>query len=138
MKKEHIIVGAIILFFVFAAMVFRPVSIPDDPKDCLVAEGKVTRIFEGGVNDVAFRLEGDKTMYYINRGLEYGLVLEDLQKELIGNHVTIRYPKHWTPLDPKNRVKHLCVIEYDGKEIFNEIEYFKLLKEKKKTERADS
>ena len=56
-----------------------------------------------------------------NRGLERGLNLEELQKELIGNNVTIRYPKHWTLLDPNNKIKHLSVLEYNGKEIFNEI-----------------
>ena len=122
MKKKYVYIFLCLLFFTLAAMIFRPVSIPKDAKDCLVVEGKVVRIFEGGPNDVNLRLEGDKTTYYINRGLEYGLVLEDLQKELTGNNVTIRYPKHWTPLDPNNKMKHLCILEYNGKEIFNEIE----------------
>ena len=122
MKKKYIFIFLGFIFFILAAMIFRPVIVPKNAKDCLVAEGKVVRVFEGGIHDVAFRLEGDKTLYYINRGLEQGLVLEDLQKELIGNRVTIRYPKHWTLLDPKNRTKHLSILEYNGREIYNEIQ----------------
>lgn len=120
MKYIFIILG--ILLFILATLTLRPVHIPKDAKDCLVAKGKVTKVFEGGVKDVAFRLEGDKTMYYINRGLEQGLVLEELQDMLIGNYVTIRYPKHWTLLDPNNRTKHLSILEYNGKELYNEID----------------
>jgi len=122
MIKKYVYIFLGLSFFIFAAMIFRPVPIPKDAEDCLVAEGKVVSVYAGGPNDIKFRLEGDKTTYYINRGLEYGLVLEDLQKELTGNMVKIRYPKYWTPLDPNNSIKHLCILEYNGSEIFNEIE----------------
>lgn len=133
MKKHHVYITLIISLFVLAAMTLRPVIVPKDAKDCLVAEGKVVKIFEGGVNDIAFRLEGDKTMYYINRGLEQGLDLEELQKELTGNNIIIRYPKHWTLLDPNNKVKHLSILEFNGKEIYNEIE---LIHKNKKTKKS--
>ncbi len=122
MKKKYIYILLGFFLFTLAAMTLRPVIIPKDAKECLVAEGKVIKIFEGGVKDVAFRLEGDKTLYYINRGLEQGLNLEELRQELIGNNVTIKYPKHWTLLDPNNTIKHLSILEYNGREIFNEID----------------
>lgn len=121
MKKKYIYLSIVLFLFTLAALTLRPVNIPKDPNECLVAQGKVVKVFEGGTNDVAFRLEGDKTVYYINRGLEYGLVLEELQKDLTGNNVTIRYPEHWTLLDPNNTIKHLCILEFNGKELFNEI-----------------
>ena len=132
MKKHHFYVILIFLLFVLAAMTLRPVIVPKDAKDCLVAKGKVVKVFEGGVKDVAFRLEGDNTMYYINRGLEHGLNLEELQQELTGNHVTIRYPKHWTLLDPNNKVKHLSILEYNGREIYNEIELYRIRRKNRK------
>ena len=72
MKRKHI--GLILAspFFILFLMIFRPVPIPDDAKECLVVEGIVKKIFEGGTNDIAFRLEGNNTVYYINRGLEQG------------------------------------------------------------------
>jgi len=122
MKKEYIFIFLGFFLFALAAMTLRPVTVPKDAKDCLVAKGKVIRVYEGGVKDVVFKLEGDKTTYYINRGLEQGLDLEELQQELVGNIVTIRYPIHWTILNPNNTSKHLSVLEYKGKEIFNEID----------------
>lgn len=122
MKKEHIFLMLGFLLLILGFMTLRPVHIPRNVNECLVAKGKVVRIYEGGIKDVAFRLEGNKTTYYINRGLEQGLDLTKLQKELLGNNVTIRYPKHWTLLDPDNKIKHLSVLEYNGNEIYNEID----------------
>lgn len=135
MKKHHIYVALIFILLALAAMTLRPVIVPKHASECLVAEGKVVKVFEGGVNDVAFRLEGDKTMYYINRGLEHGLNLEELQKELIGNNVIIRYPKHWTLLDPNDKVKHLSILEYNGREIYNEIEQYRIRRENRKSKK---
>ena len=123
MKALFISLG--ICLVVAAAFVFRPVPIPDNREDCLSVTGKVTKIWEGGVKDVVFELENDNTYYYINRGLEQGLVLEDLQNKLIGNNVTIFYPEYWTPLNPNNTSRHLTILEYNGKDIFNEIELVK-------------
>ena len=108
-------------FLILAALIFRPVPIPDNAEDCLVAEGRVTHIFEGGVKDVVFRLANDETTYYINRGLEQGLNLENLKETLIGNHVKILYPDYWTPLNPNSASRHLTILEYNGKDIYNEI-----------------
>ncbi|MEM9548058.1 MAG: hypothetical protein AAGA77_18905 [Bacteroidota bacterium] len=117
------ILPALGLFFIaLFALVLRPVHIPENPDDCLVAKGKVIGIYEAGEHDVVFKLEDSKTRYYINRGLEQGLVLKELQKKLIGNTIVIRYPKHWTPLDPNNTTKHLSILEFEGQELYNEID----------------
>ena len=123
MKILTTIIG--VCFLVLAILIFRPVPIPENAEDCLVAEGKVTQIFEGGVKDVVFMLENDETTYYINRGLELGLNLEDLQNTLIGNKVTILYPDYWSPLIPNSTSRHLTILEYNGKDIYNEIEWVK-------------
>ena len=128
MKKRLIFITLGMSLLVLAALTLRPVTIPDDPADCLIAEGKVKHVFEGGPQDINIRLEGDPTMYYINRGMQYGLKLDSLKELLTGNQVTIRYPKHWTLLDPNGKVKHLSILEYNGEEIFNEIEIIKMRK----------
>ena len=125
MKKTLIWPAIGVLFFILVFTTLRPVHIPDNPEELLVDSGRVIAIHEGGENDVVFRLENNKTRYYINRGLEYGLVLEDLQRDLIGNDITIRYPKHWTLLDPSNRIKHMSILEHNGQELFNEIDLIK-------------
>jgi len=72
--------------------------------NCQEARGTVKHIFEAGTKDVVFKLnETDKT-FYINRGLEQGLDLERLRRELVNQEVLIKYPKYWTPRE----VLHSC------------------------------
>ena len=73
--------------------------------------GIVTAIYEGGVKDAVFKLEDDKTNYYINRGLENGLDLKMLKSELLNNKITLWYakgmvknPRHMTRLVFKDSI----------------------------------
>lgn len=110
-----------VLCFGLGLMIFRPVPmLPEN--ELTVLNGKVIQIYEGGVNDVIFKLEGRKEMLYINRGLERGLKLEELNAQLINNEITIKYPDHWSLLDMNNRIIHISKIEHHGSTIFAEIQ----------------
>lgn len=80
------------------------------------------RYFEGGVKDVVFVLDGHKENYYINRGLEQGLTIDDLKQQLKGKEVTIKYPNYWSILDPSKSIRHIAKVEFEGKTIFSEVE----------------
>jgi hypothetical protein len=58
MKTRNLVtlIGAII-FLVCGILILRPVPVRDE-KDCLVVSGKVIELFEDGIHDVVFRLEG--------------------------------------------------------------------------------
>ncbi|MCD6013233.1 MAG: hypothetical protein K0Q79_3095 [Flavipsychrobacter sp.] len=71
----------------------------------------VTGIFEGGVHDVVFSLKHHKS-YYINRGLENGLRLDSLNRQVLDKQVTISYAS------PSSHINHF---EVDGKVIFSEL-----------------
>ena len=101
----------------FAAIMVLKVPIKPE-EELLIKEGKVTSIFEGGVKDVCFRLEGDNNVYYINRGLENGLELNELRDQLMGNDVIIKYPDHW--IMNKTSTIHLSILRIDGNTIYNE------------------
>lgn len=116
--KSFIILGG--LFLIAAMLILRPVPIVQEDR-ALEVEGLVKTIYEGGENDVVFLLEDNQTRYYINRGLEMGLNLESLQKELIGQEVLIKYPKYWTPLDWNDEIKHLSKLVYGDSVYFNEL-----------------
>ncbi len=107
MKKKTILFLTV-FFFLLAFAVLRPVPI-------------VSKIFEGGVKDVAFRLENNDRIYYINRGLEAGLELEDLRARIVGKEVVFKYPDYWTPLDWNGKTKHVSKVEVDGEIVFNEL-----------------
>jgi hypothetical protein len=53
-------------FLGLGILIFRPVPIPDE-KDCLSLKGMVSEVYEGGVNDVVFKLQGLDKEFYINR-----------------------------------------------------------------------
>ena len=69
-----------------------------------------------------FIIKDSKTRYYINRGTEQGLNIEDLQARMAGKEITIKYPHHWTPLDPNNKIKHLSKLYFEDEVIFSEVE----------------
>lgn len=110
--------GLIVFGFIFAA--FRPVHIPPE-KDCRTLTGKVLKITEGGVKDVNFKLEGHKQVFYVNRGLERGLNLRTLNKQLVGRTITLKYPEHWSLLNFNGHIVHVSKVELDGKTIFTEL-----------------
>ena len=115
---EWVVASALILpILAFTAIMILKVPIKPE-SELLSQSGIVSSIYEGGVKDVCFRLSGDQNIYYINRGLENGLVLRDLQQTLTGKEVTIKYPEHW--LMQKAKTIHLSILRSDGKTFYNE------------------
>ena len=106
-------------FFVFCALVFRPVPIVTEG-ECDQVTGVVAHVFEGSSYDVCFRLQDSDKLYYINRGLEQGLVLEELRRDLLGQEITLKYPRYWTPLDPANATRHVSKLEFGERVLFDE------------------
>ncbi|MEM7373934.1 MAG: hypothetical protein AAF587_35260 [Bacteroidota bacterium] len=122
MSHKQKIIGLVlgILAVITMALILRPVPIPTEA-ECLIETGKVVAIYEAGEKDVVFQLADTDQRFYINRGLERGLVLEVLQATLMDQEVTIKYPDYWTPLDPRNDSRHLSQLEYKGAVIFSEV-----------------
>ena len=103
-----------------AILILRPVPIVAE-EDSLVVHGVVDHIGIGGVQDVIIRLKDHSTVYYINRGYENGLDMKQLQEELLGKKVTLKYPEYWTPLDWNNSLRHISKLALGNKIIFNEL-----------------
>lgn len=119
MKKWFVIVPCFV-FFILITFVFRPLPTATNSNTVTIS-GEVERVFEGGVKDVVFQLKNNDHIYYINRGLENGLDLLDLQQRLKNEFITLKFIEHWTPLDPDNTGHHIAYLEHNGKVIFNEI-----------------
>lgn len=117
--KWRILIG--LVFLGLGILIFRPVPIPDE-KDCLSVKAKVTEVYEAGFKDIVFKLKGLDKQFYINRGLDRGLDLQELRASLTNKEILILYPKYWTPLDPVNSIRHISKVEHDGKIIFTEID----------------
>lgn len=121
MKRVHLLtLMASLLLLTTVILILRPVPTPAESA-CEVTTGTVWNIYETGVKDVTFQLKGDHRRYYINRGLEQGLDLQQLRAELIGQEVELKYPSYWTPLDPKGRIRHLAKVSHGDRVIFSEL-----------------
>jgi hypothetical protein len=92
-----------------------------EEKDCLITTGRVVQVYESGTKDITIRLQNVDETFYINRGLEAGLDIKKLRADLAYNVITIKYPDHWTPLDPSGSIQHVSKIELDGRTIFTEL-----------------
>jgi hypothetical protein len=119
-KRYWFLLSACVSLFAVAILSLRPVSIPEE-RDCLTARGIVTEISEGGVKDLVIRLSGRKEYFYVNRGLERELNLNDLKDQLTGKEILLKYANHWTPLDPARMSIHISKIEYRGRTLFTEL-----------------
>ncbi len=119
MSNRNLLIVPGIVLAVIAIFSLRPVPVLTE-EDALTATGIVAQISEGPSFDVIIHLQDDKNSYYINRGLEEGLILDDLKERLTGNEVTLKYPDYWTPLDWKNKYRHISKMEIEGEIIFNE------------------
>ncbi len=84
------------------------------PEDCDVKEIVVTRIYEGGTLDIVFAEEnGD--FYYINRGLEQGYTLSELEETVLNKKVTLHLAKVITGTS-----NHIAQLAMDDEIIFTE------------------
>lgn len=114
------LVSFILIVSIIAVLIFRPVPIVSESK-AISEIGIVKEIYTNKGNDVIFIMLNTERKFYINRGLEYGLELNNLKEKLIGNPIVMKYPKYWTPLDWNNSIRHLSKVEFKNEIIFNEL-----------------
>ena len=115
----YIILG---LILILVANVFKPVPIVSE-EEALVETGIIEDIIETGKKDITFVLQNNSKKYYIHRGLEKGLEIALLRKQLIGTEVVLKYPEYKNILTRlnKNRSIHVSKVQYGDQIIFNEL-----------------
>lgn len=101
-------------------LIFRPVPIVSE-SNAISEIGIVKEIYSNKGNDVIFVMENTDRRFYINRGLENGLELNNLKEKLIANSIVVKYPKYWTPLDWNDKIKHISKVEFNNEILFNEL-----------------
>lgn len=119
-KSFKILLSVFGVLFLIGALILRPVPIVAE-EDAIVESGIVYRVYEGGEKDLVIMFQDDHRRFYINRGLENGLDLAEMQEKLVGNKVTVKYPKYWTPLDWNNDIRHISKLEMRQHVFFNEL-----------------
>jgi len=93
MKKFRILFLIIPLLAVVAVAFLLKGSIIQNPipEDCEIREITVSNIFERAVNDIVFTTTSGES-YYINRGLERGLTLAEMEEKVLNKKVTLHLP----------------------------------------------
>jgi len=110
--------GLCLLLVALIFVTLRPLA-PATVRNTEEVQATLIRISEGTSHDLLIELKDDPNHYYINRGLEQGLHLQELKNELEGKEIRLRYIKHWSLLNPVGRARPLAQLSADGKAIFN-------------------
>ena len=108
MKKFRILFLIIPLLAVVAVVFLLKGSIIENPipEDCEIREIMVSNIFEREVNDIVFTTTNGES-YYINRGLERGLTLAEMEEKVLNKKVTLHLAN--TIMGTSNHIAQLAV-----------------------------
>ena len=107
MKKPFFIV---IVLIVVAFFIILSTAIDTSKENSIKVSGTVKSISEGGIKDVVFELDNNKTSYYINRGFENGFELAKAKKDFEGKklHYFMPNPGHrWLHSEPHANILHI-------------------------------
>ena len=90
-------------------------------ENCVRHEGAVERISDGPSGDIIIQLKNDNTSYYINRGVESGLKITQLNVMLLNKQVELLTIKNPNPLGGRAISKHIAQVKLDHKLIYSEL-----------------
>lgn len=95
---------ALILFLtVYSCIIQNP-----KPEECEVVNATITKIVEGSTFDIVF-VDSGGDRYYINRGLEQGLNLQDLNASVLNKTVTLHLAKVLGGMATSEHIAQLAV-----------------------------
>lgn len=109
-----------IAFMIAVIQTFRPVR-NVQPDDVMKIEGVVTDIQEGPGFDIVITIKNDEHYYYINRGLQHHLTINQLQSKVLNKKVTLYTIERWTIFTRDKNMGHISKLMIDDEVIFNEI-----------------
>ncbi|MBT8232615.1 MAG: hypothetical protein HKO66_09590 [Saprospiraceae bacterium] len=122
MVPKFVKVSCLIAILTLFVLIFTPVPTATEDNTYDIYD-HIVGVFEGPSNDIVFNLETLQAKPYINRGLERGLSIQELNNKLRGKKVHLKFVEHWTPLDYNRSSPTLAYIELEesGEIIYNSI-----------------
>lgn len=119
--KKILSLFSLFIILAFALLALRPLP-QASLENCAKHTGIVADVTKGGGEaDITIHLKDDKNNYYINRGTESGLSIPTLKEQLVNKNAELLTIKHWTPVDPTSRTKHIAKITVDSTVLYSEI-----------------
>ena len=118
-KSGIIIFTLLIIALLF--LVFRP--IPVSRENSIVINTTVDRVTEGSGDNVILKLNNTSGVFYINHGLQKGLNLDTLQKELQNREVSVLYLKSnfFSGFSPVKGTKYITELKVGDRVIYSEL-----------------
>lgn len=113
---RKILIAFITILLFLGSLALRPIN----HQRTLTITGVVKSVkTKGGEGDIQLRLYQDKHIYHMNRAMDKGIDIHDLSEQILNQTIELHYAKHWTPLDPRGKIRPVSVIRCNGKEVFS-------------------
>lgn len=115
----------IVLFTVFIivllAVIFRPIPVNRD--NSIEFNTTVQKVGEGAEKNVILKLEKGRGTYFIRQGVDKGLNIENLRKELVNKEVTVFYlkPSFMSGFSPVSNTRYITELRVGDKIIYSEL-----------------
>jgi len=116
-----LVIGIVCIVGLFFLVFGMPIMSPNE-SDCTIVRGEVTNLM-GNDNtfDISLFLENDDAYYYVNRGLENGLSINELEESLLHQFAEVHYVRHWSLLNFKGKRRHIARIKVGNELLYDEI-----------------
>ncbi len=108
-------------FFWIAIQTFKPVR-NVTIEDVIPITGMVTAVDTAPGYDIAISLENDAHYYYINRGLQTPLNLDQLRSDILNKTITLYSVKRWTLFTRDKIMGHISKLMVGDRVLFNELQ----------------
>ena len=119
--KNTLVIGGIALALVFSLVVGRS-GFGMSKKACKKISGIVTAVYEDGAKDAVFKLQGQKSVFYITKGFEKAFSLNSLLEKLKGKEVSIVYTDNWNPLGSIGESRSISELSVDQELLYFEFQ----------------
>lgn len=118
-KPAIIVFTVLIIALLF--LVFRP--IPVSRENSIAINTTIDKVSEGSEDNIILKLNNASGIFYINHGLQKGLDLDTLQKELQNREVSVLYLKSnfFSGFSPVKGTKYITELKLGDKVIYSEL-----------------
>lgn len=90
-------------------------------ENCIKHQGAVESVSDGPSGDIVIKLKNDRTSYYINRGVESGLRVRELEKLLLNKEVELLTIKNSNPLSGPSLSNHIAQVKFHDSLVYSEL-----------------
>jgi hypothetical protein len=118
---KHALVITVLIFLTLALSFNLGINGASVAKDkCKHISGIVIGIFDDGSKDAVLKIEGQKSLFYINHGFEKKFSLKTLLNKLQGKQVSILYADTRNPLGSIFESRHISEISLEEELLYSE------------------